>query len=181
MSGLSVKLVLGIEAWSLGSVLLALLLVQVITVAMGCRGASLTAVHDRHDLRCARPSEEGGVPFDIGQFFAMSSAFSPFSRPPWHLSRWITAKIAEAPYMKTAKESIKAAVAGFMVPYIFVFCPVILLKPREPLFAVVAVIASIIWPVLSPGIAGGLSADRPQAQGARIVLHGRGARLRRSR
>ncbi len=143
MSGLSVKLVLGIEAWSLGSVLLALVLVQVITVAMGCAGASLTA-YMIVTIFAVPALQKMGVPFDVGHFFAMFISVFAFLTPPVALVSLITAKIAEAPYMKTAKESIKAAIAGFMVPYIFVFCPVILLKPKEPLFAVVAVIASLV-------------------------------------
>jgi TRAP-type uncharacterized transport system fused permease subunit len=56
----------------------------------------------------------------------------------------ITAKIAGAPYIKTAKESCKAALAGFLIPYIFVYCPVLLLEPIEPFFAIVAILISFM-------------------------------------
>ncbi len=143
MSGLSVKLVLGIETWSLGSLFLALVLVQVITVAMGCAGASITA-YMIVTIFAVPALQKMGVPFDIGHFFAMFISVFAFLTPPVALVSLITAKIAEAPYMKTAKESCKAAVAGFLIPYMFVYCPVLLLKPREPVFAAVAIIASFL-------------------------------------
>jgi TRAP transporter 4TM/12TM fusion protein len=143
MSGLSVKLVLGIEAWSLGSLLLALVLVQIVTVAMGCAGASLTA-YMIVTIFAVPALRKMGVPVDVGHFFAMFISVFAFLTPPVALVSLITAKIAEAPYLKTAKESCKAAVAGFMVPYIFVFCPVLLLKPIEPFFGVIAVVISLI-------------------------------------
>jgi len=143
MSGLSVKLVLGIETWSLGSLFLALILVQIITVAMGCAGASITA-YMIVSIFAVPALQKMGVPFDIGHFFAMFISVFAFLTPPVALVSLITAKIAEAPYMKTAKESCKAALAGFLVPYIFVYCPVLLLKPKEPIFAIVAVVASML-------------------------------------
>lgn len=143
MSGLSVKLVLGIETWSLGSLFLALILVQVITVVMGCAGASITA-YMIVTIFAVPALQKMGVPFDIGHFFAMYISVFAFLTPPVALVSLITAKIAEAPYMKTAKESCKAAVAGFLIPYIFVFCPVLLLKPLEPVFAVFAVVLSVL-------------------------------------
>ncbi len=143
MSGLSVKLVLGIETWSLGSLFLALVLVQVITVAMGCAGASITA-YIIVTIFAVPALQKMGVPFDVGHFFAMFISVFAFLTPPVALVSLITAKIAEAPYMKTAKESCKAALAGFFIPYIFVYCPVLLLKPKEPVFAVVAVVTSLL-------------------------------------
>ncbi|MDD3845700.1 MAG: TRAP transporter fused permease subunit [Syntrophorhabdaceae bacterium] len=143
MSGLSVKLVLGIEAWSMGSLLLALILIQIVTVAMGCAGASLTA-YMIVTIFAVPALQKMGVPFDVGHFFAMFISVFAFLTPPVALVSLITAKIAEAPYMKTAKESCKAALAGFCVPYIFVFCPVLLLKPLELGFAVVAIMGSLI-------------------------------------
>jgi TRAP transporter 4TM/12TM fusion protein len=143
MSGLSVKLVLGIETWSMGSLFLALILVQVITVAMGCAGASITA-YMIVTIFAVPALQKMGVPFDIGHFFAMFISVFAFLTPPVALVSLITAKIAEAPYMKTAWESCKAAVAGFLIPYIFVYCPVLLLKPRDPVFAAVAIVASFL-------------------------------------
>jgi TRAP transporter 4TM/12TM fusion protein len=143
MSGLSVKLVLGIENWSGGSLFLALIMIQVLIVAMGCAGASITA-YMIASIFAVPALEKMGVPFVIGHFYAMFISVFAFLTPPVALVSLITAKIAEAPYIKTAKESCKAALAGFLIPYIFVFCPVLLLHPREPVFAIVAVTMSLL-------------------------------------
>ncbi len=143
MSGLSVKLVLGIETWSGGSLFLALIMIQILIVAMGCAGASITA-YMIASIFAVPALEKMGVPFVIGHFYAMFISVFAFLTPPVALVSLITAKIAEAPYIKTAKESCKAALAGFLTPYIFVYCPVLLLHPREPLFGVVAVLISLL-------------------------------------
>jgi TRAP transporter 4TM/12TM fusion protein len=143
MSGLSVKLVLGIETWSGGSLFLALVMIQVLVVAMGCAGASITA-YMIASIFAVPALQKMGVPFLVGHFYAMFISVFAFLTPPVALVSLITAKIAGASYMKTAKESCKAALAGFLVPYIFVYCPVLLLQPREPVFAVVAVAISLL-------------------------------------
>jgi TRAP transporter 4TM/12TM fusion protein len=141
MSGLSVKLVVGIESWSMGSLFLALVIIQAIIVAMGCAGASITA-YIIASIFAVPALQKMGVPFVIGHFYAMFISVFAFLTPPVALVALITAKIAEAPYIKTAKESCKAALAGFLIPYIFVYCPVLLLEPRELVFAIVAILIS---------------------------------------
>jgi TRAP-type uncharacterized transport system fused permease subunit len=143
MSGLSVKLVLGIENWSGGNLFLALIMIQVMVVAMGCAGASITA-YMIASIFAVPALEKMGVPFVVGHFYAMFISVFAFLTPPIALVSLITAKIAEAPYIKTAKESCKAALAGFLIPYIFIYCPVLLLLPREPVFAIVAVTMSVL-------------------------------------
>jgi TRAP transporter 4TM/12TM fusion protein len=143
MSGLSVKLVLGIETWSMGNLLLALVMIQVLIVAMGCAGASITA-YMIASIFAVPALEKMGVPFIIGHFYAMFISVFAFLTPPVALVSLITAKIAEAPYIKTATESCKAALAGFLIPYIFVYCPVLLLHPKEPVFAAVAIVISLL-------------------------------------
>jgi TRAP transporter 4TM/12TM fusion protein len=143
MSGLSVKLVIGIESWSHGSLFLALIMIQALLVALGCAGASITA-YMIAAIFTVPALQKMGVPFVTGHFYAMFISVFAFLTPPVALVSLITARIAEAPYLKTAKESCKAALAGFLVPYIFVFCPVLLLEPIEPIFAIVAVIISFM-------------------------------------
>lgn len=142
MSGLGVKLSSGIMVWSGGILFLGLLIVAAICVIMGCGGPSLTA-YFIVSMFAAPALMKMGVGFEQSHFFTMFFAVFAFLTPPVALVALIAAKLAEASYFKSAIEATKAAVGGFIIPFMFIYCPVLLLQPQEPFEAALGIIASV--------------------------------------
>ncbi len=142
MSGLGVKLSSGIMVWSGGILFLGLLIIAAICVIMGCGGPSLTA-YFIVSMFAAPALMKMGVGFEQSHFFTMFFAVFAFLTPPVALVALIAAKLAQASYFKSAIEATKAAVGGFIIPFMFIYCPVLLLQPQDPFEAVLGIIASV--------------------------------------
>jgi len=142
MSGLGVKLSSGIQAWSGGVLFFGLIIIAVICVVMGCGGPSLTA-YFIVSMFATPALMKMGVGFEQSHFFTMFFAVFAFLTPPVAVVALIAAKLAEAPYIQSAIEATKAAIGGFLIPFMFIYCPVLLLQPQEPVGAVMGIIASI--------------------------------------
>jgi TRAP transporter 4TM/12TM fusion protein len=143
MSGLGVKLSSGIQAWSGGYLLLALIIIAAICVLMGFGGPSLTA-YFIVSMFAAPALVKMGVGFEQSHFFVMFFAVFAFLTPPVALVALIASKLAEASYMKSAIEATKAAIGGFIIPIMFIYCPILLLQPQEPFGAVLGIIAAVL-------------------------------------
>ena len=143
MSGLGVKLVLGIEAWSHGSLFLSLVLIALFSVIMGMGGASITA-YIIVSVFTVPALQKMGMSFEQGHFFAMFVSVFAFLTPPVAMVALIAARVANADYIKTAIESTKAALGGFIMPFLFAYCPLLLLQPNNIVFEIFGLLASII-------------------------------------
>lgn len=143
MSGLGVKLSSGIEAWSGGHLLLGLMIVWVICVVLGFVGVALTG-YIVVSIFAVPAMSHLGVPFEISHFFVMFIAVFAFITPPVAVVALIAARLAGATYIKSAIEATKVAIAGFLLPFMFIYCPILLLQPQQPLWEVVAVLACIV-------------------------------------
>ncbi|MFC1993485.1 TRAP transporter permease [Chloroflexota bacterium] len=143
MSGLGVKLSSGIEAWSGGYLLPALMIVAAICVFMGLGGASLTA-YIIASIFAVPALTKMGVGFEQAHFFTMFVAVFAFLTPPVAIAALIAARIAGASYIRTTVEAVKVAIAGFLLPFMFIYCPILLLQPQETLQAITRVAASLV-------------------------------------
>jgi len=143
MSGLGVKLSSGIQAWSGGYLFPALIIIAAICVLMGFGGPSLTA-YFIVSMFAAPALLKMGIGFEQAHFFVMFFAVFAFLTPPVALVALIASKLAEASYMKSAIEATKAAIGGFIIPIMFIYCPILLLQPQEPFGAVLGIIAAVI-------------------------------------
>ncbi len=88
------------------------------------------------------------VPLFTAHFFTFYFACMNFVTPPVAMGAIIAAKLGGAKFMRTAVESSKAALGGFIVPFLLVFTPVLLLRPEGPIsITIVQLVSSfvIIW------------------------------------
>lgn len=143
MSGLGVKISSGIQLWSGGSLFLGLIIIAAICILMGCGGASLTG-YFIVSIFGVPALMKMGIGFEQSHFFVMFFAVFGFLTPPVAVVSLIAAKLADAPYIKSAVEATKSAVGGFLIPFMFIYCPILLLQPQEPFQAVIGVIASVL-------------------------------------
>lgn len=143
MSGLGVKLSSGIEMWSGGYLLPALFIVGAICVFMGMGGPSLTA-YIIASIFAVPALMRMGVGFEQAHFFTMFTTIFAYLTPPVAIGAVIAARLAGGRYTRTAIEAVKAAAAGFLLPLLFIYCPVLLLLPQGPVAATAGVFAGIL-------------------------------------
>jgi TRAP-type uncharacterized transport system fused permease subunit len=144
MTGLGVKISSGIQIWSGGNLFLALLIISAIIVAMGCLGAALTA-YLITSIFAVPALTKMGIGFGQAHFFAMFISNFAFLTPPVAMAALIASKLAEASYVKTAVESVKTALGGFTIPFLFIYCPLLLLLPQDPIQGIAGLIASVLF------------------------------------
>jgi len=142
MSGLGVKISIGIQSWSGGSFFLALLIIAGLCVLMGCGGPSLTA-YFIVSIFGVPALTKMGMAFEQAHFFTMFFAVFAFLTPPVAVVALIAAKLAEADYIKAAIEATKVAIGGFLIPFMFAYAPVLLFQQQELSSAVMAIVASV--------------------------------------
>lgn len=144
MSGTTLKLAAGIEHWSGGSLLAALLIVWVIGVVMGLVGVGLVA-YLIVSLFAVDMLMKMGLSMDTAHFFILYSSAFGFITPPVAVGAIIASKMAKADYMFTAIEGTKVGIGGFLVPWMFVFTPMMLLSSGSFGWAgVIGVIAAML-------------------------------------
>lgn len=152
-SGMGVKLTSGIETWSKGSLLLALLILYVASIVAGMAGVSVAAYFAAAAF--AVPAlQKLGIAYATAHFFCVYPASYATITPPVALTTLVGTKISGTPYGKTAVECCKICGVSFLAPFLFVYAPVMLLEgnPYElktymQLISIVAltVAAQFVW------------------------------------
>jgi len=143
LSGLGVKLSSGIMTWSCGYLFLALLIIAAICFILGCAGAALTAYFIL-SVFAVPALVKMKVGFEEANFFVMYMASFAFVTPPVAMASLVAAKLANAQYMKTAIESMKIAIGGFLIPFMFIYSPFLLLQSKDLFQGVISILSSMI-------------------------------------
>ena len=143
MSGLGLKLAGGVETLSGGNFHLTLIIIAAMCVLMGMAGISIAA-YLIVAMFAAPALMQSGVPFEQAHFFVLFPALFAYITPPVAFLAIIAAKLAGASYMKTAVETIKIAGVGLLLPFMFVYSPVLLLSPRGSADDITAVTAAVV-------------------------------------
>jgi TRAP transporter 4TM/12TM fusion protein len=143
MSGLGLKLAGGLDTLSGGNFHLALIIIAAMCVLMGMVGVSIAA-YLIVAMFAAPALINSGVPFEQAHFFVLFPAMFAFITPPVAFLAIVGAKLAGASYMKTAVETIKIAGIGLLLPFMFIYSPVLLLSPVDLFHAVTGIVACVL-------------------------------------
>ncbi|UCG66324.1 MAG: TRAP transporter fused permease subunit [Deltaproteobacteria bacterium] len=145
-SGLAVKLPLAIEDLSHGNLPIALFITMICSMLLGI-GVPTPAAYMLVAVGAVPCLLRMGVPILAAHLFCFVSAVSSHITPPIAIGALVASKIAGANYWKTAWESVKAAFAKYLLPFFFIYAPVVLLRPDAgfvpSLLQVVAILAVI--------------------------------------
>jgi TRAP transporter 4TM/12TM fusion protein len=146
-SGLAVKLPLAIEDLSHGILLIALFITMISSMLLGI-GVPTPAAYMLVAVGAVPTLIKIGVPLLPAHLFCFVSAISSHITPPIAIGALVASQIAGANYWKTAWESVKAAFAKYLLPFFFIYAPVVLLRPDlgflPSLFQVMAIFVVII-------------------------------------
>jgi len=146
-TGLGVKMVGLIESIGKDSLLLTLAVVAVICIIMGCGGLLLSAYFFMAAFGTV-PLMKFGVGYEQIHCFIVFLTIFAFLTPPIAQGALVAAKLADANFIKTSIESVKACIGGFLIPFLFVFFPDLLLLTFNFWKIVVAITVSAIFLII---------------------------------
>ena len=126
-SGLAVKMTSLMVALSGGHIAVMLIMAAIASLIMGMALPTVACYVIVASL-CAPPLISAGVPPIAAHFFAFYFGLISNITPPVALTAFVAAGIAEANPIKTACQATKLGIAGFIVPFMFVYDSSILLQ-----------------------------------------------------
>jgi TRAP transporter 4TM/12TM fusion protein len=129
LSGMGVKLPGLVDRLSGGNFNLALFIIMIISIILGM-GVTTLAVYILVAMITAPVLVKMGVPLLSAHFFVFYFACFSMLTPPIGMGSVIASKLAGGDYLKTAIEAVKASIAGFIVPFLIIWNPVLLLAPE---------------------------------------------------
>ncbi len=142
-TGLGPRFMHLVEAAAGGHLILALLMTMVLSIILGC-GVPTVGAYILVGLVVCPVLVRMGVPLIPAHFFAFYFAIIASLTPPIALAALAGAAIAGGNYWKTSVNSFMLAIAGFILPYFFIFNPVFLLQGGGALSGVLSIIAAVI-------------------------------------
>jgi len=144
MTGLGSKFAAGIIALSSGHLLLALVFTMIACIILGM-GLPTTAnyVVTATIAAPALINDFGVAPLAAHMFVFYFGIVADIT-PPVCLAAYAGAGIAKANPFKTGIIAVKLAIAAFIIPYIFIFNPILVLVDVTPLKLIIAVTTAIL-------------------------------------
>lgn len=129
-TGLGSKIAGLVELLSAGNLVIALLVTMAVSIVLGC-GVPTSAAYTLVAIVVVPIIVKMGVEPLSAHFFAFYFAVISALTPPVALAALAGAGIAGANYFKTSMSAAKLAVSGFIIPFLVVFNPALVLKPTD--------------------------------------------------
>ncbi|MFC2003725.1 TRAP transporter permease [Chloroflexota bacterium] len=143
-TGLGIKLPGLVEAITGGNIVPALFLTMVVCIILGM-GMPTAAVYILVAIAAVPALVRMGVPVLPAHMFTFYFGCLSFITPPVAMGSIIAAQMAGTGYMKASIEAVKVALGGFIVPFLMVFAPALLLMPDTgPIPAILSVLGSFV-------------------------------------
>jgi TRAP transporter 4TM/12TM fusion protein len=146
ITGLAFKLSGLIQMATGGSLLPALLLMGFIVLLLGCAVPPFASYLVAAAMGVA-VLKEMGVPHISAHFFVYYFAVVALITPPIGHCTIVAASLAGSAYMKSAVEAVKAAFVAWLLPFLAIFVPIVILQPMDPqlgAFKLIAVLVAIV-------------------------------------
>jgi len=128
-TGLGSKVAGLVNLLSGGNMVIGLVLTMIVSLIIGC-GVPAVAAYSLVAIVAAPSLIKMGVPLMSAHFFVFYFAVISAVTPPVGLAALAAAGIAKASYFDTAVRAFKLSIAGFVIPYLVVFNPVLTFAPR---------------------------------------------------
>lgn len=152
LTGIGLKLGAGLIAISGGIKLLTLFFTMLASIILGM-GAPTTANYLITSTITAVALTKLGVAPLAAHMFAFYFGIIADITPPVALASLAGAAIAKSKPMRTALESTKLAIAAFIIPYMFVYNPAMLLIGDPSIFQIVQIVLSALFGMFGLGAA----------------------------
>jgi TRAP transporter 4TM/12TM fusion protein len=93
-----------------------------------------------------------GVPLIVSHMFVFYFGILADLTPPVALACFAAAPIAKASGLRISMEAIKVAAAGFVIPFMAVYTPVLMLQPGGPLAEAIGFWPAVVYVVFKTGL-----------------------------
>lgn len=143
LTGLGLKLGNGLIGLSGGNLILTLIFTMISSLILGM-GAPTTANYIITSTIAAPAIVMLGVPVLAAHMFTFYFGIIADITPPVALAAFAGSAIAKSDPLKTGIQASKLAIAAFIIPYVFVFNPALLLIDTTPVQVVQIIITSIL-------------------------------------
>jgi len=143
LTGLGLRIAGAIVEIAHGSLIITLIMTMITSILLGA-GLPTTANFIVTSTMAAPALFALGVPPMAAYMFVLYFGIAADLSPPVALAAYAGAGIAGADAMKTGFTAMKLALAGFLVPYIYVYNPMLVLVNPQPLELTLGVITAII-------------------------------------
>lgn len=142
MTGLATKLSYTLVNVSGGNILIAALLIALITIILGC-GMPPTPTYVILATVLVKPlTEMGAAPLAAHMFIFMFSCIGALT-PPVAITAYTAAALAKSEPNKTGFRAFRMGLVAYIIPFIFLFSPAILMV-GETMTVIVAIITAVI-------------------------------------
>jgi len=112
-----------------GNLILGLLFTMIASLLLGM-GVPTSAAYLVVAMTTAPALMKFGITMIQAHLFSFYFACMSMVTPPVAIAALVAAKLAGGKFVKTGIEATKAAIGGFIVPYLIIWCPAIILEPR---------------------------------------------------
>jgi TRAP transporter 4TM/12TM fusion protein len=174
-TGLGLTIGYSVEAWSHGSLFLALIICMGCVIIFGLEVPTVAAYLLAYMVAIPALQRLGLEPIQAHMFAFYFGAFSALT-PPVGMGAIVASRIAGAPYVRTAWHSMAAAGAGFLIPFVFAYNGSLLLAPgysvMDAALAVLLTMAGLV--IFQVGFVGYFVAELKTAERVLSVLSGLG-------
>jgi TRAP-type uncharacterized transport system fused permease subunit len=143
LTGLGLKFPSMVADLSGGTLWIALVLVAIMTIILGC-GMPPFASYLLVAILCVPALIDMGIPFIQAHFFVFFFAVFALITPPVGLCCIVAAPIADANYLRVGFESVKAALIAWFLPFLVIWSPGLILQGHGPFMIGIQVIASMV-------------------------------------
>lgn len=144
MSGLGIKLPGVIESISGNSIIAALVLTMLASMILGL-GMPTTAAYILVAFAVAPFLISRGLPLMTAHFFVFYFAVFSLVTPPVAPAVVTACALAKGKFLTTAVEATKVASAGFVLPYLMIYCPVLLFQAENLLAGAIDMVIILIF------------------------------------
>jgi TRAP-type uncharacterized transport system fused permease subunit len=155
MTGLALRFTSLILSFGQATLLLPLMMTMLACLLLGV-GMPTAAAYLIVAALAIPALNELGVPMLQAHLFAYYFAVLANVTPPVSLAAYAGASIAKAPMVRTGLAASKISLAGFIIPYMFVFGPSLLLQGTVPHIVWSAITAALGVTALAAGLEGWL-------------------------
>ncbi|WP_419903130.1 TRAP transporter permease [Kiloniella sp.] len=142
-TGLGAKIAGLVEMLSAGSMVIGLILTMFVALILGC-GVPPVAAYSLVAIVAVPTLIKLGVPPMAAHFFCFYYAIVSAVTPPVALGALAAAGISGANYFSTSIKAFKLSTAGFIIPFLIVFNPVLTLRSETWFDAATSLIAIVI-------------------------------------
>ena len=143
MSGLGIKIPAVIESVSGGNLTIALILTMFAAVILGL-GMPTTAAYILVAFTVAPFLIKAGLGVMSAHFFVFYYAVFSLVTPPVAPAVVTASALAGGNFLKSGVEATKIAIAGFLLPFLMIYCPVLLLQPESLMKGIIDLIMIVI-------------------------------------